>query len=128
MSLTNSAFTLALAVLSASIAAGGDGGAEKLHGNWVGKAHGRTFTLTFGPKNVVKIRVDEDTAGEGTYSVDWSKRPAHLDIDWGKQGKVKTIIQLADDNLKIENAEPGKERPKTFTKGAMTLKRDKAKQ
>jgi uncharacterized protein (TIGR03067 family) len=127
MLLNRSVFTLMVAVVFASLAIGGDSGAEKLHGTWVGKFEGKSITMVFGPKNVVKIRIETDTE-EGTFSVDWSKNPGHLDIDWGKQGKAKTIIELKDDKLKFEDVVPDKDRPKMFTKKAFSLKRDKVKQ
>jgi hypothetical protein len=125
MSLNKYWLALAIVVLSVAVAAGGDAGAEKLHGTWIGK-NGDPITLTFGSKNVVKGRVGKDT-GAGTYSVDWNKKPAHLDIDWGKQGTVRTIIELTDDDLNIENVDPGKDRPKMFTDKAVTLKMEKVK-
>jgi uncharacterized protein (TIGR03067 family) len=96
---------------------------QKLQGTWVGTNDGEAITLTFGPKNMIKIRVGTDT-GEGTYSVDWSETPAHLDIDWGKLGKVKTIVELKENTLRLENVDPGEERPKKFTGRATSLKRD----
>jgi hypothetical protein len=126
MSLNKFWFALAIVVLFVALAAGGDAGAEKLHGTWIGKSEGEPITLTFGSKNVVKLRAGKDT-GEGTYPVDWNKKPAHLDIDWGKQGKVRTIIELTDDDLNFENVDPGTGRPKMFTDKAVTLKMEKVK-
>jgi uncharacterized protein (TIGR03067 family) len=126
MSLCKLCSVVVLTASFAVLAAGADTDAEKLHGTWVGKNRGQTITLTFGPKNAVKMRVDNDT-GEGTYSVDWGKNPAHLDIDWGKQGKIKTLVELADGKLKIENSQPGAERPKMFTQNAFTLTKEKDK-
>jgi hypothetical protein len=125
MSLKKTGLAVTVAMLLISFAAGG--GAEKLHGTWIGSgAKAKLIILTFGPNNVVKVRVAKDT-GEGTYTVDWKKKPVQLDIDWKKQGKITTIIELMDGHLKIENVNPGDNRPKTFT-DAVIFKREKVNQ
>jgi uncharacterized protein (TIGR03067 family) len=126
MSLTRFCSAFTLTACFAALAAGADTDAEKLHGTWVGKNEGQTITLRFGPKNTVKMTLDKDTI-EGTYSVDLGKKPAQLDIDWPKEGKVKTIVELTEDKLKMEDAQPGKDRPKMFTKKAVTLTKEKTK-
>ena len=98
----------------------GQSSGENLHGTWVGAVDGEPVTLTFGPNNNVKALVD-DEVGEGTYSVDWSMKPAHLDIDWGPRGKVQAIIELTNDNLKVEEAKRGAERPTVFSDMASAL-------
>ncbi len=101
-------------------------GSKRLPGIWVGKWADEPVRLTLGPNNVVKIEA-EMTTEEGIYSVDWTTFPVHLDLDFGKKGKVTTIIQLTEESLKIENIQPGEARPKIFTKNANKLKREEVK-
>ncbi len=121
MKLTRSAFLLALftsAVLGAETDA-------KLAGTWVSYRDGDKVMMIFGAKTV-QMKVG-DEGGTGTYSVDWTKSPVALDIDWGARGKVTTIIELKGNVLRMENAEPGAGRPKELTARAATFKREKAK-
>ncbi len=121
MKLTRSAFLLAL---FSSVAFGAEGEA-KLAGTWVSYREGDKVLMVFGAKSV-QMKVG-DEGGTGTYSVDWTKSPAALDIDWGARGKVRTIIVLKGNVLRMENAEPGAERPKELTGRAATFKRETAK-
>lgn len=93
-------------------------------GKWMGKNDdGQDITLTFTAQGTVKIAVDDD-AGEGTYQVDFSKKPPHLDIDWGSRGKVNSILQLLDEGrLRLEQSDPGDTRPQSFTDAAVLLTR-----
>jgi uncharacterized protein (TIGR03067 family) len=114
-------FLSLLGVLLAAAGCGrGKGGGDKLHGTWVNKADG--VTVTFGPGNAVKLWTEDDAA-EGTYTVDWSKSPAHLDIVEAKGGKVETIVEVTGDTLKIEDGRPGDPRPAAFTIRAKTFQR-----
>ncbi len=121
MNLTRSAFLLAL-FGSVAFAAEGD---SKLVGTWVSQREGDTVLMIFGAKTV-QMKVG-DEGGTGTYSVDWTKSPVALDIDWGSRGKVTTIIELKGNVMRMENTEPGAARPKELTGRAATFKREKAK-
>jgi hypothetical protein len=120
-------FAVPSLALGVALALGAPSGEEKLHGEWVGKDEaGQAVSLTFGPKNAVKIQVGKDS-GSGTYAVDWDKKPVHLDFDWGERGKVQTIVEITDQGLRLENNNPGKERPAKFTDKAVVLTRPKEK-
>jgi uncharacterized protein (TIGR03067 family) len=112
-------FVLVVAASLTSCGRGRGGSAEKLDGTWV-DADG--VTVTFGPGNSIKVWTPEE-AGEGTYAVNWAKTPAHLDVDWGKRGKVEAIVELTGDTLKVEDTQPGEPRPAVFTGKAKILKR-----
>lgn len=121
MNLTRPAFLLALLT---SVVFGAEGDA-KLVGTWVSHREGDKVMMIFGAKSV-QMRIG-DEGGMGTYSVDWTKSPVALDIDWGSRGKVTTIIELKGNVLRMENAEPGAPRPRELTERAATFKREKAK-
>ena len=121
MNLTRSAFLLAL-FASGAFATESD---AKLVGTWVSQREGDTVLMIFGAKTV-QMKVG-DERGTGTYSVDWTKSPVALDIDWGSRGKVTTIIELKGNVMRMENAEPGAARPKELTGRAATFKRERAK-
>ena len=115
-------------LLIAMLAVAGCGRSDKrsIIGTWMGKNDDSQYiTLTFAAHGTVKLAVDDDT-GEGTYQVDFSKKPPHLDIDWGSIGKVKSILQLLDERrLRVENSDPGGTRPESFTEAAVVLIREK---
>jgi hypothetical protein len=83
-----------------------DHGAKKLRGTWAGWNQGQPVTLTFRLRNRIIVLTVGAESGEGRYSVDLTSNPAHLDIDWGKR-KIRTIIELGDDTLKLEHVQPG---------------------
>jgi uncharacterized protein (TIGR03067 family) len=77
---------------------------------------------------------DTEEIEAGTYKVDESKKPAHLDLTITKgEGEGKTqlgILKLEGDNMSVAFGEPGKEfRPKDFEGGpgieVVLLKRKK---
>ena len=121
MKVTRSAFLIALFTSTVF----GAGGEAKLAGTWVSFREGDKVLMIFGAKTV-QMKVG-DEGGSGTYSVDWTKLPVALDIDWGARGKVTTIIELKGDVMRMENTEPGAARPKELTGRAATFKREKSK-
>jgi hypothetical protein len=97
--------------------------AERLPGTWEGTdAIGQPVVLTFGPADSVRLRVGTDV-NEDTFTVEWSRSPAHLDIDWGKRGKVATVVVVMGETLRMENNDPGKRRPESLTDRAPSLAR-----
>jgi hypothetical protein len=115
----------AVAACICALAVGCSSGVERLHGNWEGAdAVGKPAVLTFGPSNTVRLRVGPDM-NEGTYAVDWSKSPAHLDIDWGKWGRVETLVEVAGGTLRMEDNAPGAARPTAFSDRAVSFARSK---
>lgn len=120
MFLKKSGFVLAVAALLVPLTAGGQSGAEKLHGTWISKVERLEFT--FGPKNIVTLRTGKIT-GKGTYFVDWSKSPAPLDITWENARPEKWIIELRGDKLQFESSpSPGGPRPSAL-RNPVTLQR-----
>ncbi len=96
---------------------------ENLLGTWTSKQTvGPSVVISFKSMNLCRIQVGNDV-GEGSYSVDWQRKPAHLDLDLGKVGIVKTIMEMTSRGLRVENNDPGKDRPGTFTEKAFLLTR-----
>ena len=101
---------------------------KRLLGEWVGTYQGgKPISLTFGPKNKVTLRTSVGVE-EGTYTVDLTKKPAHLDLDWrpGRPGgKVPTILEfLKGDRIRIED-NFDKPRPAKFSEHSLVLKKRK---
>jgi uncharacterized protein (TIGR03067 family) len=99
---------------------------KRLLGEWVGTYQGgKAISLTFGPKNKVTLRTGVGVE-EGTYTVDLTKKPAHLDLDWrpGRPGgKVLTILEfLGGDQIRIED-NYDKPRPAKFSEHSLVLKK-----
>ena len=95
----------------------------RLIGEWIsfsdegGKA---SFTFTDGE---VVLTVDDDV-GHGTYTVDFSSEPACINIQFEEVGEVLSIIEFMDENtMRIENNNPGDERPIGFTDEALIFTR-----
>jgi len=100
--------------------------ARSLRGEWIGTfGPDQTLLLTFGPDNKVTLRVDKDV-DVGTYSVNWSRQPAHLDLDWrpGRAGgKMLTIVEFLDaSHIRIED-NFGKPRPTRFSDVSLLFKK-----
>jgi uncharacterized protein (TIGR03067 family) len=99
---------------------------KRLLGEWVGTYQGgKAISLTFGPQNKVRLRTGVGVE-EGTYTVDLTKKPAHLDLDWrpGRPGgKMLTILEFLDgDQIRIED-NYAKPRPAKFSEHSLVLKK-----
>jgi uncharacterized protein (TIGR03067 family) len=96
---------------------------DNLQGTWHGQSGiGQAAELRFGPGSAMRVEVGGDV-GEGTYRVDWTKSPPHLDLTY-KTGKVvQTLVDIAGDTLTLQNNEPGKPRPAQFDNDAVKLTR-----
>ena len=104
---------------------------KRLLGEWAGTYLGdKPISVTFGPKNKVTLRAGGHVE-EGTYTVDLTKKPAHLDLDWrpGRPGgKMLTILEFVDgDRIRIEDNYTGpfedKRRPAKFSENSLVLKK-----
>src|SRR5690348_1234427 len=97
--------------------------AARLVGEWVATYQGnKPISITFGADGRVTLR----TGGreeKGTYKVDFTKSPPHLDLDWrpGRAGGVlKTVVEFLDDGrLRLEDNAPGNARPAGFSKHSL---------
>ena len=96
-------------------------------GTWLGKnSEGEATTMTFQPggRLVIKIASFERTC---TYRVDWSAKPAALDVTFeadGKKHQIETIVELQKDgSLRFQDQMPGKKRPTAFDKRSFTLRK-----
>src|SRR5262245_5406017 len=98
---------------------------EYLPGEWRGKHEGIDVVVIFGPKNLFQLKVDKEVV-DGTYTLDPSKKPMHLDIRPSKKdlgGVIKTICECtAKGELRVANSQPGADRPTEF-KDAILLTR-----
>jgi len=94
---------------------------SELEGRWTGTTKmGGEITMIFKENNELNIQVSGEI-GQGIYSVNGSSNPYDLDIDFGDHGKVATIIAVNGDSLTMENNDPGKARPLSFSEKAVTL-------
>ena len=99
---------------------------KRLLGEWVGTYQGgKAISLTFGPQNKVTLRTGAGVE-KGTYTIDLTKKPAHLDLDWrpGRPGgKMLTILEFLDgDQIRIED-NYAKPRPAKFSEHSLVLKK-----
>jgi RNA polymerase sigma factor (sigma-70 family) len=99
---------------------------EKLQGEWIAVENELHVSIFFGPKDCVQRIVESHPSGpddKGTYTVDWSKYPHYLDIQWGKLTPVGTIMAFAKDGrLRIEiGGNIQNARPKEFTSDSILL-------
>jgi RNA polymerase sigma factor (sigma-70 family) len=110
---------------------------QKLHGEWIDNEGGK-ISLTFEPDKTLRLirptgRADGSIPHSviGTYSVDWSKKPPHLDLNMNSPlpGShlpatpiVQTIIEFIEPGkLRIEAVGGEGVRPKAFTDEALVL-------
>lgn len=84
-----------------------------LHGEW--EATDRPMFITFGADGSLKLRVEGDDpfSKRGTYAVDFSHDPAHLDLNFSDR-ELKTIVEVAGDELALENIISSRDRPTEF--------------
>jgi RNA polymerase sigma factor (sigma-70 family) len=97
---------------------------SRLHGEWFGRDNDNgKFSLIFGPNDSIRRITESGHDARGTYSVDWSKKPHHLDVKWGKLPTSQTIMEfIQDGQLRIECG-GGTTRPSAFTDELMVLAR-----
>ncbi len=101
---------------------------EKLHGAWIDHEHGN-FSLIFGPGNTVRQITETDQLRHddtGTYSVDWSKNPHHLDLKLNVgnvKSPAKMIMEFGEPGILRIEMGSGEARPKDFTDEAIVLTR-----
>lgn len=94
---------------------------SELEGRWAGTAKtGEEIAMIFKENRELNLQVS-DEIGQGIYSINGSSSPYDLDIDFGDHGKVATIIAVNGDSLTIEDNDPGKARPLSFSEKAVTL-------
>jgi RNA polymerase sigma factor (sigma-70 family) len=102
--------------------------AEKLDGEWMGRADGVAITLVFGPKDSVLLITGDGGWARGNYSVDFKKQPHHLNLHWKepigkfKTERVQTIMQFeGGGRVRIEVPGQDEPRPEKFTAKAVVL-------
>ena len=99
---------------------------DRLAGQWVGTYQGnKPLSITFGPDNHVTL-VAGGQVEKGTYKVDFTRNPPHLDLDWRQGragGRLRTIVEVLNGRLWLEDNAPGNPRPAKFSKDALVLRR-----
>jgi uncharacterized protein (TIGR03067 family) len=133
----------ALVVSTSNAGDKGTSDKDKLQGTWSvasaidnGKAapadKTKGVTVTFkGDKMIISMQ-GKDEKMEGTFTVDSTKKPKEMDVDFGKGMKGTGIYEFDGDSLKIAHGEFGDARPKTFDSkegskvSVMVLKREKS--
>ena len=95
---------------------------------WIAHEHGN-FSLIFGPGNTVRRITETDQIRHddtGTYSVDWSKNPHHLDLKLNVgnvKSPAKMIMEFGEPGILRIEMGSGEARPKDFTDEAIVLTR-----
>ncbi|MCM0590351.1 MAG: hypothetical protein KA716_08875 [Gloeotrichia echinulata DEX184] len=109
--------------------------AEQLLGEWqtTNPSSQDTLTFIFAPEGKLFIlsppsESEKRLAVELNYSIDATQQPMQIDITLPNvKEKVLTIFEITPDGklrLQIENTDPGKSRPKTFSAAATLFKRN----
>jgi RNA polymerase sigma factor (sigma-70 family) len=109
-----------------------------LHGEWDGQfADNRCYTVVFGPGDSLELLAENGENQKGTYSVDWTKTPLHMDGQWNeprradRQGRTwRTIIEFSNiDELRLQiggvSNDGSSPRPAAFDMNAIVLTRCK---
>jgi outer membrane biogenesis lipoprotein LolB len=111
---------LAVALIAACSATDG----ESIVGTWRGSYDGLEVVMTFEAEGQITVLVGDDL-GVGTYHVDHTREPAHLDIQFEDIGEVLTLVRFLDENsLQVQNMAPGGRRPEEFSDSAPVLVRE----
>jgi len=93
-----------------------------LEGTWSGDSYGQQGSVKFEASSVT-ASID-GTSVHGTYSVDDTVSPMHVDFNWEKGIRFETIAKFTGkDELKIILEHSGTNRPTNFSTGAVILKR-----
>jgi RNA polymerase sigma factor (sigma-70 family) len=99
-------------------------GKAMLLGEWQLKLDDVNVSLIFGPGNTIRRFFEgRDTPNDiGTFSVDWTTNPYHLDVKWGTLPVIRMIMEFADGGkLRLDGLEEGDNYAKAFTNNAKVL-------
>jgi hypothetical protein len=96
---------------------------KMLIGDWVGEGldDGRIVYVTFDTNGIIELQ-NVQHSDQGTYSVDWSKRPYSLDVQAGNGPVDESIFEFTNSGIRTEDGR-GQSRPTSFTDQAEILKR-----
>lgn len=134
--------TLALAVglvslLTCSAGCGSSKGDEKkiqeeanpYVGTWQGKDQlGQTMTITLESNGQLKLRIQgrrREFVSKGTWKIDTTKSPAHLEIDMRNRMPIRTICKLDKNRFVFENINSSDRRPSRFGRRRIIMSRIK---
>ncbi len=98
---------------------------QALLGDWVGKnKKGQQVRIRFLAGSLFLAGVGTDFVS-GSYKVDFSRKPAALDLNVKGVKPIHTIIELlGNDHIRIEPTDPGKPRPTGFSASAVIYTRN----
>jgi RNA polymerase sigma factor (sigma-70 family) len=108
-----------------------------LHGEWEGLLDNMRYTMIFGPGGSLELRAENCENQNGTYSVDWTKTPLHMDGQWNEPRRAdrkgrpwRTIIEFSKfDELRLQiggvSEDGSSPRPAAFDMNAIVLTRCK---
>jgi RNA polymerase sigma factor (sigma-70 family) len=104
---------------------------ERLQGEWTARIEDVNISIFFGPGNSIRRVTEGRFTGAddtGTYSVDWSRNPHHLDVRWGSLPAGQTIMEFTESgSLRIQVGGDGETRPRAFSDETWVLtKKEKA--
>lgn len=103
-----------LAVLVVTFAAACGSSGPSIVGEWEGEYEGDVITMIFDDQGNVTVSA-YGSAMAGTYTVDTSTDPHHIDIVFPGGGTIETIFEFVGENtLHFQNNLPGDPRPTSF--------------
>lgn len=98
-------------------------------GSWQGKDQfGQTMTLTFESNGQLKLHVQgrrREFSSKGTWKIDTTKSPAHLEIDMRNRMPIRTICKLDKNRFVFENINSSDRRPRGFGSRRIIMTRKK---
>src|ERR1700687_2364052 len=112
-------------VVSTGAAQDKTGDKEKLQGTWAGGSavydgkpvpaeDAKNVRLVFAGDKIKLSTKGKDFELAGTFTIDPTKKPKTVDVDFGEKKKGTGIYELDGDTLKIAHGEFGDPRPKDF--------------
>ncbi|WP_228055513.1 type IV pilin-like G/H family protein [Lusitaniella coriacea] len=100
---------------------------QKLLGTWEAEAEEaqETGKMIFAPEGILYLFISPSEALEGTYTIDSTTQPKHLNISFGEAEQViSTIFEFPDtDRLQFANSSPGEPRPTEFGNRTLRLRK-----
>ena len=96
---------------------------KMLTGDWIGEGldDGRIVYVTFATNGIIELQ-NVQHSDQGTYSVNWNKRPYNLDVQAGNGPVDESIFEFTNSGIRTEDGR-FQARPTAFTDKAEILKR-----
>ncbi len=93
---------------------------DRLLGRWVSTENENAVRLTFLAGGQVNMAEAEETRS-GTYVVDFSMEPAHLDLLFPESPGIQTLVEFHKGGLRLADTEAGEKRPEGISPDSSTI-------